>query len=204
MLRRFNKSTLTAINSVIVPNGVNYQCSGLAADPCGNIYAGTTNSIVKYDSALTYMATIPTTGAVYDIILGSSGELLAWGEGFVGSFVTPCTTPAALTATTTTTPASCGVGGTATIAAIGGIPPYSYNWQPNSQTTITATNLAPGTYTYTVNDAFCKTFQGTVTISPIPVTVTNFNSTTVCVNIPPTQFTDLSTGASTWNWDFGD
>lgn len=47
--------------------------------------------------------------------------------------------------------------------------------------------------------------SGTVEIYPIPVA--GFSSTTICVNEPPTVFTDLSTVSSGsvvgWTWDFG-
>ncbi|MES2286007.1 MAG: PKD domain-containing protein [Bacteroidota bacterium] len=167
LLRRFNKSTLTHINSVTVPNGVNYQCSGLSTDPCGNVYAGTTNSIVKFDSALTYMETIPTPGPVYDIILGSSGELLACGSGFLGSFSISCAAPPPLSVTVTSTNADCD-GGTSSVLVSGGIAPYSYIWQPGGQTTDSIGNLTPGTYTYTVTDPFCRAYQDSIIITLIP------------------------------------
>jgi len=166
-LRRFNKSTLTPINSVTVPNGVNYQCSGLSTDPCGNVYAGTTNSIVKFDSALTYMETIPTPGPVYDIMLGSSGDLLACGSGFLGNFSISCAAPPPLSVTVTSTNADCN-GGTSNVFVSGGIAPYSYIWQPGGQTTDSIGNLSPGTYTYTVTDPFCRAYQDSVVISLIP------------------------------------
>ncbi len=58
-----------------------------------------------------------------------------------------------LIATITTTPLSCfgANDGTATVAANDGIPPYAYLWS-TGDTTATATNLAPGTYTVTVTD----------------------------------------------------
>lgn len=166
-LRRFNKSTLTHINTVTVPNGVNYQCSGLSTDPCGNVYAGTTNSIVKFDSALTYMETIPTPGPVYDIMLGSSGDLLACGSGFVGNFSISCAAPPPLSVTVTSTNADCD-GGTSSVFVSGGIAPYSYIWQPGGQTTDSIGNLSPGTYTYTVTDPFCRAYQDSIIITLIP------------------------------------
>ena len=166
-LRRFNKSTLTHINTVTVPNGVNYQCSGLSTDPCGNVYAGTTTSIVKFDSALTYMETIPTPGPVYDIILGTSGDLLACGSGFLGNFSISCAAPPPLSVTVTSTNADCD-GGTSSVLVSGGIAPYSYIWQPGGQTTDSIGNLAPGTNTYTVTDPFCRAYTDSIIINLIP------------------------------------
>jgi PKD repeat protein len=166
-IRRINKTSLTIINSVSVPNGTVTMCGGIVADLCGNIYAGGTNGIAKFDSSLTYISTIPTPAAVYDIILGNNGELIACGEGFLGSFSTICTTPPALTATVTSTNASCKTG-SASITAIGGTAPYSYLWQPGGQTTSNVTNLAAGTYTFTVTDPFCHSYQDTVTVHQTP------------------------------------
>ncbi len=55
---------------------------------------------------------------------------------------------------TSSTNASCGgADGTATVAASGGTPPYTYLWDDaGAQTAATATGLAPGTYNVTVND----------------------------------------------------
>lgn len=174
-LRRINKTALAIINSVAVPGGTYMQCSGLATDPCGNVYAGTINGIVQFDSTLNYLATIPTPGAVYDIILAANGELLACGEGFLGSFSIVCTSPALLNASATSINGNCGLGGSATITAIGATAPYTYTWQPGGQITATATNLASGVYTYTVNDAFCQTFQDTIIVNQTPLLTVNSN-----------------------------
>lgn len=200
-LRRFNKTTLAFINDVSVPNGVNYQCSGLAVDPCGYIYAGTTNSIIKFDSALNYMDSIPVPGFVYDVILTASGDLLACGEGFIGKFSTSCTPPPPLTFNTTT---FC-EGTTATVNVSGGIAPYSYFWEPGGQTTAAVSNLAAGTYSITVSDPFCHSYRDSIIIKPKALAA--FNNTSVC-NGNATLFTDGSTTTSgnlaSWTWDFGD
>jgi gliding motility-associated-like protein len=167
-LKSINKNTLTILNSVSVPNGIVTMCGGVAADLCGNIYVGSTTGIEKFDSSLTHIATIPTPGAVYDLILGFDGGLLACGAGFVGSFSSGCIPPSALISTATSTNKSC-KGGTATAIVSGGTAPYSYLWLPGGQTTSTAANLSPGTYTYTVTDPFCHSFQDTITVFQTPL-----------------------------------
>lgn len=59
--------------------------------------------------------------------------------------------------------------GSATVTPIGGIPPYTYLWQPGGQTTQTATGLGAGTYTVTVTDALGCTSTATVTIGTVGV-----------------------------------
>ncbi|MCG3164524.1 MAG: hypothetical protein POELPBGB_00278 [Bacteroidia bacterium] len=211
-IRRFNKTTLTFLNSVAVPNGARMMCSGIAADYCGNIFAGSQNGMVMFDSLLTYQSTTPAPGIIYDIILAANGEFLVCGEGFLASVNIACTAPAALVATTNIT---CDGTGTVTITPTGGIGPYTYLWSPGGETTASLSNLPAGTYTYTVNDAFCRTYTGTATISANPVTTFSAASGVgndvlvngVCANVAA-QFTDNSTTSSgnitTWNWDFGD
>lgn len=166
-LRRFNKATLAHINTVSVPGGVNYACSGLAADRCGNIYAGTTTGIAKYDSALTYIEAIPTPGAVYDILLSTSGNLIACGAGFLGSYSINCTPPQPLNVAISGTDASCN-GGTVSVSVSGGLSPYTYFWEPGGYTTASVDSLPPGTYTCTVTDPFCNNQVDSVTVNQIP------------------------------------
>ncbi len=59
--------------------------------------------------------------------------------------------------------AKCDALGSATVLAAGGTPPYTYLWS-NGQTTATAINLNPGTYTVTVTDAGGCKASNSVTI----------------------------------------
>lgn len=59
-----------------------------------------------------------------------------------------------------------GCDGSATANPNGGTPPYSYDWS-DGQTTQTASNLCPGTYTVTVTDANGCTEVVTITINPL-------------------------------------
>lgn len=79
-----------------------------------------------------------------------------------------------------------GSSGTATVTAVGGTSPYTYNWNstPN-QSTQTANSLPAGTYTVTVYDATGCTSTDTVAITqPTTVTLTVGGSTTECVGQP--------------------
>ncbi len=77
------------LNSVSLPGGANstvpliggivVECSGLAVDNCGNVYAGSTNQVVKFDENLTQLASSPTSFAVYDVSVNANGEVLAVG-----------------------------------------------------------------------------------------------------------------------------
>lgn len=207
-LRRFDKASLTFQNNVSVPGATYMMNSGIATDLCGNVYAGAQNGIVKYDSLLNYVGLINTPGPVYDVLLMGTGDLLACGAGYLGSFDIDCVEPPTLTASAND---ACEQDGSVTITASGGIAPYSYEWQPGGYTTATISNLTPGTYTYTVSDRFCSTYQNTVTIHPKPVV--DFNVSTNNGNGggcegEDTEFADNSTTSSgtitSWDWDFGD
>jgi len=89
-------------------------------------------------------------------------------HGCVITKIFTITQPAALTATSTMTPATCGgSNGTATATPAGGSPAYTYSWNPTGQTTATASGLPAGSYTCTVTDS-----HGCTTTTIITVTTT--------------------------------
>ncbi|TAL56186.1 MAG: PKD domain-containing protein [Bacteroidetes bacterium] len=86
------------------------------------------------------------------------------------------TEPPALTISTTTVGATCGVSnGSATATAGGGSPGYSYSWS-SGQTTSSATGLASGTYSITVTDV-----NGCTQVQPFVIPVTNSPTITATV-----------------------
>ncbi|MGQ0828040.1 MAG: DUF7948 domain-containing protein, partial [Bacteroidota bacterium] len=155
-LKKWNKSTGAALGSVVVNAGTAFQTGGLALDSCDNVYLGNQTFIKKYDSNLNFISNITTTtGTVFDVRIDQiNSRLYASGVGFVTSMaIIPPPPP---TYSKSSTPASCLPDGTATVtvSSCGGAP-YTYLWMPGGQTTATATNLAPGTYTITVNYSNC-------------------------------------------------
>jgi len=64
------------------------------------------------------------------------------------------TQPVPIATTTAVVLSSCkATNGMASVAASAGVVPYTYSWSPSGQTTDTATNLGPASYTCTVTDA---------------------------------------------------
>ncbi|HTB06688.1 MAG TPA: T9SS type A sorting domain-containing protein [Bacteroidia bacterium] len=77
------------IDSVIILNGSNTSSSavsGIAVDLlCGNVYVGTTNSLLMYDQNLNLLSSVPVPGPVYDVTCSDSIVSVCGGSinGFV-------------------------------------------------------------------------------------------------------------------------
>ena len=97
--------------------------------------------------------------------------------------------------------------GEATATITGGTAPYTVNWD-NSMSGTTISGLCAGSYIATVVDANnCQTTQ-TVTIgstSQVPVASASPSTTTLDIAVNgDVTFTDNSSNASSYDWDFGD
>jgi gliding motility-associated-like protein len=70
--------------------------------------------------------------------------------------------------------------GSATVSmGAGATPPFTYAWTPGSQTTVTATGLAPGTYNVTVTDGNGCISTANVTITQPTILAQTFTTTNV-------------------------
>jgi len=166
-LYKRNIITGAVVATAAIAGGANDANSGVAVDGCGNVYVGSQNAVIKYDSNLTVVSS-QATPAVYDVTIGNLGEIYACGLGFVASLNFNACYPSLLTATASAINAGCGSGtGSASVSAVsGGTGPYTYSWNPSGGTNSTATGLSAGTYTVTITDATgCKFANKTVTIS---------------------------------------
>ncbi|MFN5736060.1 MAG: hypothetical protein ACK444_08450, partial [Flavobacteriales bacterium] len=72
--------------------------------------------------------------------------------------------PSAISATTSSTPASCNPDGTASVSVSGGVPGYTYLWS-NGATTNSITGVAAGNYTVNITDANNCTVSASATIA---------------------------------------
>ncbi len=106
------------------------------------------------------------------------------------------------------TPDICGAGvGTATIITPVGSGPYNYLWSPNVSATDVATNLAAGIYTVTVSDIGGGCPQNIdIVVQATPSPVASFRASPLKMSYldPYCEFIDLSNGAVSWVWNFGD
>lgn len=77
-------ATAAIVQSVAIPGGQwgssQVRCSGIDIDDCGNIYVGATNGVVKFNTNLVQQATYSTSFVVYDVAVGTGGEITAAGS----------------------------------------------------------------------------------------------------------------------------
>lgn len=135
-------TSLTVQATVISNAGCNIGGSATASAS-----AGSGNYAFSWDNGqMAATATNLSAGnhsfTVTDITTGCTG---------VGSVNIPSASPVNATAVVVTN-ATCLVGGSATVTATGGTPPYTYLWD-NNQTTATATSLGAGPHSVVVTDA---------------------------------------------------
>ncbi|OFX31414.1 MAG: hypothetical protein A2W90_09480 [Bacteroidetes bacterium GWF2_42_66] len=129
-------------------------------------------------------------------------------DAMLNTFAIPVTIaqPTKLTVSATQTNILCfgNNTGSATATATGGTVSYSYSWDTSPvQTSATANNLSTGVYTVIVTDGNGCTATSSVTIVAInSLPLAEFTS--VFSELMTYSFTDGSTNATTYAWDFGD
>ncbi|MBL0049974.1 MAG: gliding motility-associated C-terminal domain-containing protein [Bacteroidetes bacterium] len=110
--------------------------------------------------------------------------------------------------TITNTWDTCGKGtGVAFVSVTGGEPGYTYKWDDIlQQTNDTATHLFQGAYTVTIIDTLgCDTVVPfNVYTAPIVHPSFDYNPKALSLFFPDCNFTDLSSNAVKWFWNFGD
>lgn len=91
-------------------------------------------------------------------------------------------------------------------STVGGTPPYTYSWS-NGSSSPDITGISAGNYTLIVTDAkgCLQEFEYTVEAGPEVISTFSMSNDTVDLsNNAPVIFSNASTGATTYLWDFGD
>ncbi|CAN5399328.1 hypothetical protein BH09BAC5_BH09BAC5_01840 [soil metagenome] len=197
-VQRRNISTGAIINTAPIPGGISstflgnsFGCSGLDLDSCGNVYVGSGGQIVKYDASLTQLSTQATPSVVYDVSVTKNGEVVACGNGFMGTYnmgacnpmQAVCITLSTLNVTSSSTNISCNgqCTGSATVSVSGGTAPYTYAWAPSGGNAATASSLCVGNYTCTITDNVGTTSTASFAITqPTAVTATTSQTNLSC------------------------
>ncbi len=193
----------TAINVAAIPGTFTVSVSSSPAN-CSGTGGSATATISGTASSPTYSwssgagnassATNLTPGS-YTVTVSDAGGCTS------SSSVTVTQTGLTFSLDTAQTPAGCsGTGGTATATVTGGVSP-TYSWS-TAQTSATATNLVPGTYTVTVYDGGCNA-SSTVVVTQSAVTFTLSTSQTPsnCSGTGGTATVTVTGGISpTYSW----
>ncbi|MGP8216620.1 MAG: T9SS type A sorting domain-containing protein [Bacteroidia bacterium] len=200
-LQQRNKTT-GALNKSKTGLGTSYTHGGLVADACDNVFVGHADSVVVYNSSLTWISATKVADTVFAIALDTSkASLYVCGKGFVEELSNPIANGVA---TATPTNAICGSNNGSVTAQLiicnGSIPSPTYLWSPGGQTTQTISNLAAGTYSVTITNGD-SVYHATATVGTSPITVT---ATTSTPNICPGGSAILAGGGATsYTWNTG-
>ncbi len=143
------------------------------------------NNFWNYD-AIPVNLTSGQDSVVYDTYTNNAGD--CYFISLVGLYWqnTTCTTcipvVSTMTLTASSTVATCGSNGSATVSVTGAKGPLVYNWSPGGQTSATATSLSPGTYTVNVTDgSTCA--SDTVTVGNTGMSVSLSSTNAICARL---------------------
>jgi gliding motility-associated-like protein len=125
-----------------------------------------------------------TGASIGSLCAGNYTVQVTDNNGCVATASVALTQPNALVLNASSTNVTCNgsCDGSASIAASGGTPGYTYSWAPGGQTTPSITGLCSGTYTVTVTDAAGCTDTRTITITQPPAILANVTHNDVSCN----------------------
>lgn len=197
----------TAQNIATLPSGTIVSIDNVSPSTNSNYYVNNTGgAYVQYDGFTTVITStvnlVPCQSYHFKLAIADAGDAY-WDSGVFVDFL-QCTY--VMDVATTVTPASCSCDGSANATATSGVGPFTYSWSPTGGTSPTASNLCPGTYIVTVDDAYtcspsitdtvivtsAATF--TATISSTNVTCSGANNGTASVTVSG------GTGPFTYSW----
>ncbi|MBL7883242.1 MAG: SprB repeat-containing protein, partial [Bacteroidia bacterium] len=195
----------TNYNMATLPNGTvvsidNVNTTSNAAFFVNNNAGGSANHFDGFTTVLTPTMNV-TPCATYHFKLAIADAQDCAMDSGVMIDVIQCVSP--WTVATSSTPAACGVNnGSATATVSGGIGPFSYSWAPSGGTGATASGLAAGSYTVTVNDGLtCTPPQTyTVVVAGSGGSTATVNSPTICAGANATLTATPATGGGTYSW----
>ncbi len=159
----------TGAPTATISSSSNPLCSGVCNGSATVSLGGTLNPPYNYvwSNGSSTMGTASTSNTVNNLCAGTSSVTITDNLGCQAVASVSLTSPPTLNVATSSVNAFCGQSnGSATANPTGGTPTYSYLWSPaaGSQTTQTAINLAPGSYSVTVTDINGCTQTATVMV----------------------------------------
>ncbi|MCC6690598.1 MAG: SprB repeat-containing protein, partial [Bacteroidia bacterium] len=163
---------------------VNITSASVCSGGCTNITANTSGGATPYTynwsgggSTTSVLNVCPTATTTYSVTVTDNS-----GATKTAAATVTVSSPMTLTTSKVDSKCSGANNGTATALPTGGSTPLTYSWSTTPvQTTITATNLAPGTYIVTTTDSKGCTKTSTAVITEPPaVTLTPSSTNTSC------------------------
>jgi gliding motility-associated-like protein len=201
--------SITTTGTVAQPNALTSAASALAVTCFGTATGSLQGNADGGTSPYTFVWTGNLTGqTVTDVAAGSYTVTVTDVNLCTATATTTIAQPPALTASTTSTPATCSdeTDGVAVVTGIGGTAPYTYIWNTTPvQATATANNLLPQTYTVTVTDANqCAAIASATITSPAPLVVAMNQDSVNCNGTATGSATALPSGGNgtfTYAWN---
>lgn len=150
-----------------------------------------------------------TTGTATGLSAGNYTVVVTDAGGCQATRTVSISQPAALTASTSSTPTNCGAStGTAGVTASGGTGAFTYSWAPSGGNGANATGLSAGTYTITVtdNNGCTQTANATVNTNGGPSVSLTSSANPLCNGGTGGTATMSSTGGTTpytYSWNNG-
>jgi len=191
--------TVNALPTATIINVSPTQCYGYAnGSATVNPVSGTMPFSYLWDNGI-------TSAINNNLIAGTHTVIVTSANGCQNTYSTTIGQPAELVlGIASTTNVNCGGvnNGSATVYAVGGTTPYSYNWS-NGMTGSTVTNLASGTYTVTVtDDAGCTDIiPVTIGVDPAPVaTITSVTNVTCYGSHSGTATVTVTNGTAPYSY----
>lgn len=197
-------SLLCTISNTVMVQGFSSPVLSVSSTSvlCNAGNTGTATSTITSGGTPAYTYTwLPSGGnnsSANNLMAGNYTLIVTDAKGCKDTAYTSITEPTAITATLTSTPATCGNNnGTTTSIVSGGVTPYTYTWMPTGGNNSTTNNLPPGLYTLNVTDANACTFSASVNVSNKPAPVLSVTSTSVACYGASTGSATVSINAGT-------
>jgi gliding motility-associated-like protein len=198
--------------NIVFPLPLTLSNQSISISCNGNVNGAATVSVLGGSPIYSYLwSTTPakTNQTADSLAVGSYTVTVTDAQGCSATQTVTITEPSALSLAKTVTNAGCGVAnGKARVVATGGTLNYRYSWSTSPvQTDSVAINLGPGTYIASVTDAHgCKDTVNVAIVGSATTAKADFkvDYALSCNDGIDATFTNNSTGATSYFWNFGD
>ncbi|TDK51130.1 PKD domain-containing protein, partial [Algoriphagus formosus] len=197
--------------SASISDQVDVACNGEATGSLTvQVNAGVPNYSYSWSNGAMTTNTSSVTNTVNGLSAGTYTVTITDGNGqkATASATIEESSNLIITPTLTHPSKSAGSDGVVALDVTGGMGPYEFSWVPNLGTTSTISGLTEGTYKCIVTDQNGCSEEVTVQLkdpeSCVAQSDFTINPEQSCTSPTTVYFTDNSSSADSWSWDFGD